>query len=211
MAKSYKELLNDITTFIFDVDGVLTDSSVHVTPTGEMLRIMNIRDGFAMKAALESGYNVCIISGGNNEGVRIRLRNLGIHDIHLASPNKVETFKEYIELYNIKTEQVLYMGDDIPDYHVMQLVGLPTCPQDASPEIKAISKYISHKNGGKGAVREVIEQVMKVQGKWHLFQYGHATTKDSPQALGCNQRAPTTLRALILEFPIKMGCPFQRR
>jgi len=172
MNKNYKEILNHITTFIFDVDGVLTDSSVHVTPTGDMLRIMNIRDGFAMKAALESGYNVCIISGGNNEGVRIRLRNLGVTDIHLASPNKVETFKEYIELYSIKPEEVLYMGDDIPDYHVMQLVGLPTCPQDATSEIKAISKYISHKNGGRGAVREVIEQVMKVQGKWHLYYDG---------------------------------------
>jgi 3-deoxy-D-manno-octulosonate 8-phosphate phosphatase (KDO 8-P phosphatase) len=172
MNKNYKEILNHITTFIFDVDGVLTDSSVHVTESGEMLRVMNIRDGFAMKAALESGYNVCIISGGNNEGVRIRLRNLGITDIHLASPNKVDTFKEYIDLYAIKPEEVLYMGDDIPDYHVMQLVGLPTCPQDASPEIKAISKYISHKNGGKGAVREVIEQVMKVQGKWHLYYDG---------------------------------------
>jgi 3-deoxy-D-manno-octulosonate 8-phosphate phosphatase (KDO 8-P phosphatase) len=172
MEKSYKELMNDITTFIFDIDGVLTDSSVHVTESGEMLRIMNIRDGFAMKAAIESGYHVCIISGGKNEGVRIRLRNLGITDIHLGSPDKVETFKEYVELYNIKPEQVLYMGDDIPDYHVMQLVGLPTSPQDASPEIKAISKYISHKNGGKGAVREVIEQVMKVQGKWHLYYNG---------------------------------------
>jgi len=172
MAKSYKEIMNTIDTFIFDVDGVLTDSSVHVSQNGEMLRIMNIRDGFAMKAAIESGYNVCIISGGNNEGVRIRLRNLGITDIHLASPNKVETFKEYTELYNIKPENVLYMGDDIPDYHVMQMVGLPTCPQDAVAEIKAISKYISHKNGGKGAVREVIEQVMKVQGKWHLYYNG---------------------------------------
>ena len=172
MNKNYKEILNSITTFVLDVDGVLTDNSVHVTPTGDMLRIMNIRDGFAIKAAIESGYNVCIISGGNNEGVRIRLRNLGVTDIHLASPNKVETFKEYVELYNIKPETVLYMGDDIPDYHVMQLVGLPTCPQDASPEIKAISKYISHKNGGRGAVREVIEQVMKVQGKWHLYYDG---------------------------------------
>ena len=172
MGKSYKEIMNEITTFIFDVDGVLTDSSVHVTESGEMLRIMNIRDGFAMKAAIESGYHVCIISGGNNKGVRIRLRNLGITDIHLASPDKVATFKEYAELYNIKPEQVLYMGDDIPDFHVMQLVGLPTCPQDAVAEIKAISKYISHKNGGKGAVREVIEQVMKVQGKWHMYYNG---------------------------------------
>ena len=172
MAKSYKEIMNDITTFIFDVDGVLTDGSVHITPTGEMLRTMNIRDGFAMKAAVESGYQVCIISGGSNDGVKIRLRNLGITDIYLATPDKVETFKEYTELYNINPDQVLYMGDDIPDYHVMQLVGLPSCPQDSTSEIKAISKYISHKNGGKGAVRDVIEQVMKVQGKWHLYYNG---------------------------------------
>jgi 3-deoxy-D-manno-octulosonate 8-phosphate phosphatase (KDO 8-P phosphatase) len=172
MSKSYKEIMNDITTFIFDVDGVLTDSSVHITPTGEMLRVMNIRDGFAMKAAVESGYHVCIISGGSNEGVRIRLKNLGIKDIHLACPDKVQNFKEYTENYNIKPEQVLYMGDDIPDYHVMKLVGLPTCPQDASPEIKSISKYISHKNGGRGAVRDVIEQVMKVHGKWMEYFNG---------------------------------------
>ncbi len=169
MAKSYKEILNHITTFVFDIDGVLTDSSVHVSQNGEMLRIMNIRDGFAMKAAIESGYNVCIISGGSNEGVRIRLQNLGIKDIHLGSSDKVNTFKEYIKHYNINPEHVLYMGDDIPDYHVMQLVGLPTCPQDAVAEIKAISKYISHINGGKGAVREIIEQVMKVQGKWNIY------------------------------------------
>ena len=169
MAKSYKEIMNDITTFIFDIDGVLTDGSVFVTNEGEILRTMNIRDGYALKAAVESGYNVCIISGGSNEGVRVRLRNLGISDIHLGSPDKVETYKEYIELYNIQPDQVMYMGDDIPDYHVMQLVGLPVCPQDASPEIKAISKYISHKNGGKGAAREVIEQVMKVQDKWNLY------------------------------------------
>ena len=172
MARSYKEIMNDITTFIFDVDGVLTDGSVHITPTGEMLRTMNIRDGFAMKAAIESGYKVCIISGGSNEGVRTRLRNLGITDIYMATPNKVETFEEYCELYTISPEHVLYMGDDIPDFHVMQLVGLPTCPQDSSPEIKGISNYISHKNGGKGAARDVIEQVMKVQGKWHLYYNG---------------------------------------
>ena len=166
MAKSYKEIMNDITTFVFDVDGVLTDGSVFVNTTGEMLRTMTIRDGYALKAAVDNGYNVCIISGGSNEGVRVRLRNLGITDIHLGTPDKVATFDEYTDVYSILPEQVLYMGDDIPDYHVMQLVGLPTCPQDACPEIKAISKYISHKNGGKGAVRDVIEQVMKVQGKW---------------------------------------------
>ncbi|MBB1193219.1 3-deoxy-D-manno-octulosonate 8-phosphate phosphatase [Flavobacterium sp. SOK18b] len=173
MSKSYKEIMNDITTFIFDVDGVLTDGSVFVTNEGEMLRTMNIRDGYAMKAAVESGYKVCIISGGSNEGVRVRLRNLGITDIYLGTPNKVETFDEYAGLYQIKPENVLYMGDDIPDYHVMKLVGLPTCPQDASPEIKTISGYISHKHGGKGAVRDVIEQVMKTQGKWNTHFEGN--------------------------------------
>lgn len=166
MAKSYKEIMNNITSFIFDVDGVLTDGSVLVTNEGEMLRTMHIRDGYAMKAAIESGYNVCIISGGSNEGVRIRLNNLGIKGIYLGTPDKVATFNEYTNIYNITPEQVLYMGDDIPDYHVMKLVGLAACPQDASPEIKEISGYISHKNGGKGAVRDVIEQVMRVQGKW---------------------------------------------
>ncbi|MDR6763412.1 3-deoxy-D-manno-octulosonate 8-phosphate phosphatase (KDO 8-P phosphatase) [Flavobacterium sp. 2755] len=166
MAKSYKEMMNDITTFIFDVDGVLTDSSVFVTTEGEILRTMNIRDGYAMKAAVESGYHVCIISGGSNEGVRVRLKNLGITDIHLGTPDKVKTFEEYTRTYNIKPEQVLYMGDDIPDYHVMKLVSLPACPQDAVPEIKNICRYISHVKGGKGAARDVIEQVMKVQGKW---------------------------------------------
>lgn len=165
--KSYKEIMNDITTFVFDVDGVLTNGMVHVTPEGEILRIMNIRDGFAIKAAIESGYHVCIISGGKNEGVRIRLKNLGVTDIYLGSPDKVKTFKEYINIYDIKPEQVLYMGDDIPDYYVMKLVGLPTCPQDAAPEIKSLCKYISHVNGGKGAARDVIEQVMKAQGKWN--------------------------------------------
>ena len=166
MSKSYKELMNNITTFVLDVDGVLTDGTIHVSPTGEMLRNMNIRDGYAMKAAIESGYTVCIISGGSNEGVRVRLRNLGITDIYLGVPDKVETFKEFTDIYNINPENVLYMGDDIPDYHVMQLVGLPTCPQNAVQEIKGLSKYISHVDGGKGAVRDVIEQVMKVQGKW---------------------------------------------
>ncbi len=165
--------MNDITTFIFDVDGVLTDGSVFVTNEGEMLRTMNIRDGYAMKAAVESGYKVCIISGGSNEGVRVRLQNLGITDIYLGTPNKVATFDEYTNLYQIKPENVLYMGDDIPDYHVMKLVGLATCPQDASPEIKTISGYISHKHGGKGAVRDVIEQVMKTQGKWNTHFEGN--------------------------------------
>ena len=164
--KSYKEYLNEITTFIFDVDGVLTDGSVVVTTKGEMLRRMNIKDGYALKTAVDNGYNVCIISGGSNEGVRVRLRGLGVTDIHLGVSNKIDQLEEYLDIYGIDTQNVLYMGDDIPDLYVMQKVGLPCCPQDAAPEIKSISKYVSHKEGGMGAVRDVIEQVMKVQGKW---------------------------------------------
>ncbi|QNK78116.1 KdsC family phosphatase [Winogradskyella undariae] len=165
--KSYKEYLADITTFIFDVDGVLTDGTITVTTEGEMLRTMNIKDGFALKTAVDTGFNLCIISGGSNEGVRKRLAGLGIKNIFLGAHNKIEQLDTYLSENNISKSQVLYMGDDIPDYPVMELVGMPCCPQDAVPEIKAISKYISHKNGGKGAVRDVIEQVLKVQNKWN--------------------------------------------
>jgi 3-deoxy-D-manno-octulosonate 8-phosphate phosphatase (KDO 8-P phosphatase) len=164
--QSYKEYLEHITTFIFDVDGVLTDGTVTVTTSGEMLRKMNIKDGYAIKTAIDKGFNVCVISGGSNEGVRVRLRGLGVTDIYLGAHNKIEQLDEYLDIYNIKAENVLYMGDDIPDLPVMKLIGLPCCPQDAAPEIKAVSHYISHKNGGKGAVRDVIEQVLKVQDKW---------------------------------------------
>jgi 3-deoxy-D-manno-octulosonate 8-phosphate phosphatase (KDO 8-P phosphatase) len=164
--KSYKEYLKHITTFIFDVDGVLTDGTINVTTSGEMLRTMNIKDGYALKTAIDKGFNMCIISGGSNEGVRLRLAGLGIKDIFLGAHDKIEQLNEYFEKLQIKSENVLYMGDDIPDFPVMKLVGLPCCPQDAVPEIKNISKYISHKKGGKGAVRDVIEQVLKVQEKW---------------------------------------------
>ncbi|GAL62597.1 KdsC family phosphatase [Algibacter lectus] len=167
--KSYKEYLEHITTFVFDVDGVLTDGTVSVLTNGEMLRTMNVKDGYAIRSAVDKGYNLCIISGGKNDGVRIRLEGLGIKDIYLGAKNKIEQLDDYLTTNDIKSENVLYMGDDIPDYPVMKGIGLPCCPQDAVPEIKSISKYISHKKGGKGAVRDVIEQVLKVQGKWSGF------------------------------------------
>ncbi|MBO3116541.1 HAD-IIIA family hydrolase [Winogradskyella sp. DF17] len=165
--RSYKEYLNEITTFVFDVDGVLTDGTITVTTNGELLRKMNIKDGYALKTAVDAGFNVCIISGGSNEGVRKRLKGLGITDIYLGTHHKAEQLDEYMDIYNIDANNVLFMGDDIPDYPVMKIVGLPCCPQDAAPEIKDICKYVSHKNGGKGAVRDVIEQVLKVQNKWN--------------------------------------------
>tara|TARA_R110002096_G_scaffold12004_6_gene43641 strand:- start:1125 stop:1655 length:531 start_codon:yes stop_codon:yes gene_type:complete len=164
--KNYKEYLEHITTFIFDVDGVLTNGNVSILTNGEMLRTMSVKDGYALKVAMVSGYNICIISGGTNEGVSIRLKGLGITDVYLGAHNKIDQLNDYLTRNNIKKEHVLYMGDDIPDYPVMSIVGLPCCPQDAVPEIKTICKYISHKKGGKGAARDVIEQVLKVQGKW---------------------------------------------
>lgn len=172
MSKSYKELLADIRCFIFDIDGVLTDGSLHVAENGELLRIMNVRDGFAMKAAIDAGYEMAIISGGKNEGVRKRLQLLGITNIYMGVPNKMESFLEFCDIYQVNPKEVLYMGDDIPDFEVMQKVGLATCPQDAAPEIKSVSHYISHVKGGKGAVRDVIEQTMKEQGKWQQFSNG---------------------------------------
>jgi len=166
MGKSYKEYLKHITTFVFDVDGVLTDGSILVNTEGEMFRKMNVKDGFALKTAIDQKFNLCIISGGSNEGVRKRLQGLGIRDIHLGAHNKIEILNTYFSSHHIKAENVLYMGDDLPDLGAMKIIGLPCCPQDAVPEVKAICKYISHKKGGKGAVRDVIEQVLKVQGKW---------------------------------------------
>ena len=163
---SYKTYLQNITTFVFDVDGVLTDGTITITTNGEMLRTMHTKDGYAIKAALKAGFNVCIISGGTNEGVRERLKALGVTDIYLGAHHKKDELLEYMDSYNIKQEQILFMGDDLPDYEVMQMVGLACCPQDAVPEIKAISHYISHKDGGKGCVRDIIEQVLKVHGKW---------------------------------------------
>jgi 3-deoxy-D-manno-octulosonate 8-phosphate phosphatase (KDO 8-P phosphatase) len=166
MEKNYKEYLNQINTFVFDVDGVLTDGTIQVNTKGELLRTMNMRDGFALKAAQQKGYTICIISGGTNEGVRSRLRNLGLTNIFLGVQDKVEQLDEFMDIYDLKAENVLYMGDDIPDLYVMKLVGMPCCPQDAAAEIKEVSRYVSHKKGGKGCVRDVIEQVLKVQGKW---------------------------------------------
>jgi len=166
MEKSYKEIMPQITTFIFDVDGVLTDGTIQVLENGDMIRNMNIKDGYALKTAVDAGYKVCIISGGSSEGVRIRLKRLGLTDVYLGAHNKIHQFEEIISKYQLKTDEILYMGDDIPDYPVMKLVGLACSPKDAAPEIQSISHYISQKKGGKGCARDVIEQVLKVQGKW---------------------------------------------
>ncbi|MCL7753153.1 HAD-IIIA family hydrolase [Polaribacter sp. Z022] len=166
MEISFKQLLPNITTLIFDVDGVLTNGLVTIMPDGQLVRNMNIKDGYALKTAVDKGLNVCIISGGKNEGVRTRLANLGIKDIYLGAHDKIKQYNELVEKYNLKPENVLYMGDDVPDFPVMKLVGLPCCPNDAAREIQQVSKYISDKKGGEGCVRDIIEQILRVQGKW---------------------------------------------
>ncbi|PKP01296.1 MAG: 3-deoxy-D-manno-octulosonate 8-phosphate phosphatase [Bacteroidetes bacterium HGW-Bacteroidetes-9] len=163
---NYKEKLTKITTFIFDYDGVLTNGVVLITNTGDQLRTGHVKDGYALQLAIKSGYNVAVISGGFSESMRHRCNALNLTDVFLGVDNKVKVFEDYIQKKNLSMDEVLYMGDDIPDYHVMKMVGMPACPSDAAEEIKKISEYISHFNGGEGCVRDIIEQVMKVQGKW---------------------------------------------
>jgi 3-deoxy-D-manno-octulosonate 8-phosphate phosphatase (KDO 8-P phosphatase) len=164
--ENFKTKLTRVKAFMFDVDGVLTDGSVTLMPDGEQVRIMNIKDGYALQLAVKKGYKIAIISGGKSEMIRKRMNGLGVTDVYLACFNKIEVYKELLEIYDVKPEEILYMGDDIPDYEVMKRVGIPTCPNDSVQEIKDISLYVSHQNGGKGAVRDVIEQVLKLHGHW---------------------------------------------
>lgn len=166
MGKSYKEKLKDINTFVFDVDGVFTDGNVLITSEGELLRKMSVKDGYALKTAIQKGYNVCIISGGTNEGVGVRLKGLGVTDVYLGASMKEEPLKEYLSKYKIDPQNVLYMGDDLPDIPAMTQVAIAACPQDAVQEVKEISNYISHRSSGDECVRDVIEQVLKVRGDW---------------------------------------------
>jgi 3-deoxy-D-manno-octulosonate 8-phosphate phosphatase (KDO 8-P phosphatase) len=163
---NFKEDLAKVKAFAFDVDGVFSTSKVLLHPSGEMMRTMNIKDGYALFYTLRKGYPVGIISGGYSESVRLRFSRLGMTDIYLKSTNKLENIKDFISKYDLLPENILYMGDDLPDYEVMKMVGFPTCPSDAVEEIKEISAYISDKAGGEGCVRDVIEQVLRLQGKW---------------------------------------------
>ena len=164
--KNYKELLKEITTFILDVDGVLTNGKILVTSKGKMLREMNTKDGFIIKYALDKGFKIFIISGGTNKGVKERLKDLGIEEIFLGEHTKKDTYEKLIKKYNLKRNEIVYMGDDIPDIPVMKKIGVPCCPNDAVQDVKQISIYISKKNGGQGCVRDIIEQTLRVQNKW---------------------------------------------
>jgi 3-deoxy-D-manno-octulosonate 8-phosphate phosphatase (KDO 8-P phosphatase) len=163
---NYKELLEHITTFIFDYDGTLTDGSVLLLEEGEPLRTANVRDGYAIQLAVKKGFHVAILTGGRSRSMINRFKMLKVKHVFLNVEHKLHTLKDFLETNQIKPENVLYLGDDIPDFHAMKYCGVATCPADAAEEIKAISHYISHYKGGEGCARDVIEQVMKVQGKW---------------------------------------------
>lgn len=158
--------LKKIKALFFDVDGVLSAETIGMDANGDPMRTVNIKDGYALQLAVKSGLHIAIITGGKTEAIRKRYEGLGIKDIFLGAAVKTKEYQLLLDKYQLLPEEVLYMGDDIPDYEVLRLVGLPCCPADAAPEIKQICKYISHRNGGYGCGRDVVEQVLKAHGKW---------------------------------------------
>jgi 3-deoxy-D-manno-octulosonate 8-phosphate phosphatase (KDO 8-P phosphatase) len=162
------ELFKAIDTFVFDVDGVLTDGSLLIDPGNQYIRKMNIKDGYAMQYAVKRGYRIAVITGSHSEPVAERLAHLGITAFYQRESDKKSRLLSYMQDHQLKPEQVLYMGDDIPDYSVMQMVGLPCCPSDAASDIRGISRYISPFKGGEGCARDVIEKVLRLQGQWEL-------------------------------------------
>jgi 3-deoxy-D-manno-octulosonate 8-phosphate phosphatase (KDO 8-P phosphatase) len=163
---NFKEDLRKVKAFAFDVDGVFTDGKVYLFKEEEFVRAVNIKDGFAVRYAIEMGYPIAVITGGNSETLRSRFQKLGVTDIYMKTHDKIENFTDFYYKYDINPESILYMGDDIPDLDVMKKCGIPTCPADAAVEIKSISKYISNYIGGDGCVRDVIEQVLRLKGDW---------------------------------------------
>ena len=166
MSQADLSKLSTVSALFFDVDGVFTDGSLLITENGEHLRTMNIKDGYAVKRAVEAGLHVFIISGGRSEGVRIRFKNLGVNEIYLGAENKSEILHKLQEQYKLSTDQMLYMGDDMPDLEVMRLCGVKVCPHDAIWEIRQEADFVMAESGGRGAVRELIEKVMRLQDLW---------------------------------------------
>ncbi len=156
---------------MFDVDGVMTDGKVLVMESGEMVRNMNSKDGYAVHLAVQKAYRVVIISGGNNTAVKKALERTGVKDVFINQHDKLACYLEYLKLNNLTDEEVLFMGDDLPDHEIMSRVGVAVCPADAVQDIKAICSYVSGKNGGEGCVRDVIEQVLRVQSKWEIVKW----------------------------------------
>jgi 3-deoxy-D-manno-octulosonate 8-phosphate phosphatase (KDO 8-P phosphatase) len=167
-AMNVLSLFKPIKAFVLDVDGVLTDGSLLIMPDGEWVRKMNIKDGYVLQLAVKKGYHIFIISGAVSKPVADRLKKLGVKEVHNGVANKKQLLQQLMQQYNLSKEQVLYMGDDIPDYEAMQEAGLLTCPTDATSEIKQICQYISPVKGGEGCVRDVMEKVLKLNNHWEI-------------------------------------------
>jgi len=163
---NFKEDLVRVKAFIFDIDGVLSLQTINLNSFGLPSRTVNLRDGYALQLAVKKGYHIGIISGSRSKEYQKRLKFLGINDIYLRSRHKIEDFNHFLKKHNLDKSDVLFMGDDIPDYVVMKEVGIPVCPSDADSEIKQVSSYISDKKGGEGCVRDVIEQVLRLHNNW---------------------------------------------
>ncbi|MFA8436449.1 MAG: KdsC family phosphatase [Marinifilaceae bacterium] len=162
----FKEDLMKVKAFIFDVDGVLSNECITIDSDGELLRTANTKDGYAIQYAVKKGYPIAIITGGKSDAVEMRYRGLGVKDMYMASKDKIKDFEDFIGKHNLDPDTIMYMGDDLPDFEVMQRIGIPTCPANAVEQIKAISSYISDKEGGHGCVRDVVEQVLRAHGQW---------------------------------------------
>lgn len=167
---TYKERLADIKAFVFDVDGVLTDGKLHLMESGAMVRSMNTKDGYAMFMALSKGFIIGIITGGDDPMVKERLQNLGIKSIYTRSFDKIDSFEDFLLNNELKAEQVLYMGDDVPDISVLEVAHISSCPADACLDVLKMVDYVSPVKGGDGCVRDVIEQTLKVQNQWPLSE-----------------------------------------
>lgn len=163
---NYKADLTHIRAFVFDFDGVMTDGSVWTYGDKETVRCGNVKDGYAIQYAVKKGYIIALISGANSQSIVNRMEALGVTQIHTGCPNKMEVYRQFLDDNNLKEEEVVCMGDDIPDYEIMSHCGVAACPADAAEEIKQISNYISIFSGGHGCVRDIIEQVLRLHGKW---------------------------------------------
>ena len=171
MKKNYKQVLNQIKAFAFDMDGVLNSGVFQIGADGKPVRNLNSKDGYAVQLAVKKGYPIAIISGGHCDGVKSIMRSLGVTDIYMRASHKVESWEDYLAVYShldIKAENVLYMGDDVPDIPVLKLAGLSCAPSNAVPEVRQVVDYVSPVIGGQGCVRDVIEQTLKVQDNWML-------------------------------------------
>ena len=163
---NFKEGLQQVKAFIFDVDGVLSSPRILLHPDGDLMRTMNTKDGYAIQHAARRGYPIAIITGGRSESIALRFRRLGLTDVYLGSSDKMVDFQNFLDNYEFEPDEILYMGDDLPDYEVMKRAGVACCPADAVEEIKSVAQYISPIAGGEGCARDVIEQVLRLHGRW---------------------------------------------